>query len=126
MNSSTPKNLTEFAKVSQEIERISTSEEKTSQDKENPLDLEQFRKDLNESKRDNSVQVPTQLSWREMKALKKSKYFNIKDKYTTSYVLRNKKTGMVAELQASSATHASHLIGWRPRQIEVLDVINKN
>jgi len=38
-----------------------------------------------------------------------------------TYVIRNKKTGKIAEIRAASPVHACGLIGWRPRHTVVLE-----
>jgi hypothetical protein len=66
---------------------------------------------------------PAPLTWKEAKALKRSKYASTvaeNDKFTKNYVIRNKQTNQVVELRAASSIHACNLIGWKPRKVEVL------
>jgi len=61
------------------------------------------------------------LSEDEMKRLKNNGYRqDLGDESWKTYVIRNKKSGKIAEIRAASAVHASNLIGWRPRHIEVI------
>jgi len=62
------------------------------------------------------------LTFKEMKALKKSNYEKIEEekKFKTTFVLKNKKTNQVAEIRAASSFHACSLIGWRPNKVIVL------
>jgi hypothetical protein len=67
-------------------------------------------------------EAPTMVSWKEMKALKKSKYDEKSLKYNKVYVIRNKITGMIVELRAASSLQAANFIGWRPRHTVVVKV----
>ena len=62
-----------------------------------------------------------EVSYKEIKALKQAKYETISKNFKTIYVIRNKKNGMIVELRAASMTHAANLIGWRPRQVELIE-----
>ena len=59
---------------------------------------------------------------KDTKALKASRYGDIKDKFNKTFVLENRKTGMVVELRAASSTHACKLINWRPNNAKLIDV----
>jgi hypothetical protein len=69
-------------------------------------------------------QETVNLTRNDFKALMRTKYFELKDKYKKAYILKNKKTGVVAEIQASSATHACSFIGWRPKNVTIIDTVN--
>lgn len=76
---------------------------------------------------DNSLEkevIP--ITYREMKRLRGNGYEKIKDKFTKSFVLRNKKTNQIVELSASTAAHACNLIGWRNRFVEVIETKDKS
>jgi len=64
---------------------------------------------------------PNPLTRREMKYLKRSRYLETKDspQYKT-FVLFNKKTGQMVELNAASSFHACKTIGWKPNQVRVI------
>ena len=73
----------------------------------------------------NMPAEPPPLTWKEAKALKKSKYATEianNEKYTKMYIIRNKRTNQVVELRARDGLHAACIIGWRPRHVRVLDV----
>ena len=75
--------------------------------------------------KDTSEDEPAPLTWKEAKALKRSRYEEKaakNDKYTKMYIIRNKRTNQIVELRAASSLHAANIIGWKPRKIEVLDV----
>jgi hypothetical protein len=55
--------------------------------------------------------------------LNSSGYGKIKERFNRAFVLRNIKTGMVVELRAASSTHACTMIGWRPNNVRLLNVI---
>ena len=65
------------------------------------------------------------LSKKEITTLKRSKYEEEVKKYDVSYVIQNKKTGMVVEMKAASEVHACKMIGWRPKNCKLLEVIKK-
>ena len=65
-------------------------------------------------------QTPS-LTWKEMKALKKSRYHEIFDKFDHSYVLKNKRTGQIVEIRAASSFHACNIIGWRKNKVVILE-----
>jgi len=60
-------------------------------------------------------EAPAVLGWRETKALRKNGYNEKSSQYTKSFVIKNKRTGMIVELRAASAYQAANFIGWRPR-----------
>jgi CxxC motif-containing protein len=70
------------------------------------------------------VASPPPLTWKEAKALKKSKYAKKKDNYDKAFIIRNVKTGQIVELNALNAFQAAGYIGWRPRHVETLEVID--
>jgi len=59
--------------------------------------------------------APIVLSNKEMKSLISSKYEQKAPLYKKSFVIKNKRTGMIVELRAVSAVHAANFIGWKPR-----------
>lgn len=77
------------------------------------------RKKSKKKKKDEEVEVP--LTWREGRALKKAKYDKIASKFNTAFVLKNKKTGQVAEVRAASSFHACNIIGWKPNKVKVIE-----
>jgi len=75
-----------------------------------------------ESPKPEPVQPPP-LGYKEMRALKKSRYEeDILDnpKCIKSFILKNKKTGQIVELKAFSSFHACNVIGWKPNKVIVL------
>ncbi|MFA5313520.1 MAG: hypothetical protein WC375_09440 [Methanomassiliicoccales archaeon] len=61
------------------------------------------------------------LSWKEIHALKKSKYYKVSQEFSDVFVLKNKKSGMVVEMKAATSFHAASMIGWKPKQVIVLE-----
>jgi hypothetical protein len=59
------------------------------------------------------------LGIRDIKALKRNKYDDVKNNFNQVFVLKHK-TGKIAQLQAASDAHACTLIGWRPRQCKLI------
>ena len=110
----TPINTTEFAD-----ESTSTS---TGITEDTALDIQKFKEGIEDQAPDENAPPP--LTWKEGKALKKAKYTKIKDNFDTAYILQNKKTLQVAEIQASSSYHACTMIGWKPNQTKVIDIVN--
>jgi hypothetical protein len=66
---------------------------------------------------------PIPLTWKESKALKKSKYDEKQHKYDQTFVIQHKRTGQIVGLKALNACMAAGFIGWRLRHIRVLEVI---
>lgn len=62
------------------------------------------------------------LNENEMKRLKNSGYGKdtARESWKT-YVIRNKRSGKIAELRAASPLHAAKMIGWRRRHVTVLE-----
>lgn len=120
----TEKNEKELAKVSEALEAyISKGDDvvddvSSSRGESAP---QAFRKSIAEM--EEEVQHAT-VSAKEMKALKRSRYDKIAEKFQFAYVLRNKKNGLVVEIRAASSTHACNIVGWRPRHVEVIEVID--
>lgn len=67
------------------------------------------------------MQVPP-ITSREIKYLKRARYDKIHDKFKNAYVLLNKRTGQIAEINAASSMHACNIIGWKPNKVKVLEV----
>ena len=66
------------------------------------------------------IQQPPPLTRKEAKALKRSDYDKIAEKFNTSYVLKNTKTGQIVEIRAASSFHACNIIGWKPNRVKIL------
>ncbi len=107
-----PRNITEYSTMKQEETTINLSE---------PTNIPDIPKT---TVSDEEQQVPVELTRNDYKSLKHTKYFELKDKYNTAFILKNKKTGAVAAIQASSSVHACSFIGWRPKNVTVIDTIN--
>lgn len=60
---------------------------------------------------------------KDLRNLKRNKYEAVRDVSSQAYIIRNKKTGQIVEIRALSAFHACNLIGWRPKNCKVVDVI---
>lgn len=62
------------------------------------------------------------LTYKEMKSLQKSRYEDIakNPKFKKTYLLRNNKTGQMAEIRASSSFHACNIIGWKANKVTVI------
>jgi len=73
----------------------------------------------------NVQQPQPRLSKKEIYALKQSKYNEKVDSFENSYVIMNKKTGMIVEMKASSPMHACTMIGWRVKNCKLMDTIVK-
>lgn len=80
--------------------------------------------DINETTNVSEAQdqfQPNPLTRREMKYLKKNRYFDIKDNPSyKDFILFNKKTGQMVEIKASSSFHACKIIGWKPNQVTLI------
>lgn len=80
-----------------------------------------FKKSIAEAEEEQ--QQPT-ISIKDIKALKRSNYSKIADKFQFAYVIKNKKTGLVVEIRAASSVHACNIIGWRPKQVKLIEIID--
>lgn len=132
-----PTNTTEFAKnnssntdtdyveksVEECLSKLSISQIEPVRNPE--IDIQKFKQSLAhkhgpDCDHDN---IPP-LTWKDVKSLKKSRYFEIKDKYKIAYVLQNKRTKQIAEIQAASSIQACNIIGWKPNRTKIIDTIN--
>ena len=66
------------------------------------------------------VHAPS-VGYKEFCALKKAKYMTTSMKYNKLFVLRKVKTDQVVELRAASAYQACKMIGWKPRQVRLVE-----
>jgi hypothetical protein len=64
------------------------------------------------------------LTLKEFKSLKKHKYQEKSSNYKKSFILKNVKTGKIVEIKADTSYQASKMIGWKPKQSKVLQVID--
>lgn len=62
------------------------------------------------------------LSKKEVANLKRNGYEQAMRMFKETFVILNKKTGMVVEMKAASSTHACNMIGWRPKNCKVMKV----
>ena len=94
------------------------------------VDLGNFNKDESEEPKygGNGLFEHPELTEKELKSLKKHKYNEIKHKCDHVYTMQNKKNGRIVELRGLSALHACNMIGWRLRQVQILNEyrISKN
>jgi len=70
---------------------------------------------------EEEMQVPP-ITWKEIRNLKRSNYDKVRNKYKKAFVLLNKRTGQIAEINAASSYQACNMIGWKPRKCRVLEV----
>lgn len=142
-----PKTITEFSKAKKELlqkEEFHSTDEMTTEEKEawedgskssnsskhsdaiknseiDPVDMRKFNKSLNAMEKPEG---PPPITWREIRALKKARYFETKDNFEVAYVLKNKKTKQIAEIQAATSYQACKIIGWKPKQVKVIETVN--
>jgi hypothetical protein len=122
-----------LGKKKTEIEEAEEKEAKIikAAEKENPEDVkivtqapkevsEEEAKDTEPSQEDSKEEIPP-LTYKEMKALKKSRYEKIASKFNKAYVLKNKRTGQIVEIRAINAFHACNIIGWKKNKVKVLE-----
>jgi hypothetical protein len=64
------------------------------------------------------------ISKREIAALKRARYDKIQNKFRYGFVIQNMKNGLVVEIRATSAFHACNIIGWRPKNTRVIEIID--
>ena len=57
----------------------------------------------------------------EIRALRRSKYDEIANKFDKIFTLSHK-SGKIVEIRAASSVHACKIIGWRPRHVKVVEV----
>jgi len=79
-------------------------------------------KDSQEESQEDS-QEPAPLTYKEAKALKKSRYetdIANNPKFKKVYVIRNKKTNQIVEVRAASSCHACNIMGWKPNKVQLL------
>jgi len=97
-------------------------------DKEKIVDeVDEAIEEVKEEQEANTAEISNQeisqtpsLTYKEMKALKRSRYHEIFEKFDTSYVLENKKTGQIVEIRAASSLHACNIIGWKKNKVRIL------
>jgi len=131
MEDKDPKNVTEFSeKESVSSSNVSSEETTTIAAPKNTIDMQKFRRNLatqaaeKQNEEEGGEEGPPPLTWKEIKSLKRNRYFDIKDKFDKAFVLQNKRTDQIAEIQAASSYHACKIIGWKSNRTKVIDVIN--
>ena len=98
--------------------KISDGEENATVESEDEVVLDSQRLKEQKEKQESEVNA---VSWREMKALKRAKYDKIAPKCDKSYLLHNKKLGMMVEIRGFSSVHACNMVGWKPRHVKVIE-----
>jgi len=114
-----PTNTTELAGQSTSTANVQSSSITSTPAPKNTIDLQKFKQSL-AAQEDEQPQA--QITWKEIKALKRSRYFEKKDNFPKAYLLKHKRTGAIAEVQGASSVHACGFIGWKPRHVTVLEV----
>lgn len=71
---------------------------------------------------DVKKEEPPPLGYKEMRSLKRARYEYIMNdpKYKKAYLLKNKKTGQMAEIRAASSFHACNIIGWKVNRVHLI------
>ena len=100
---------------------IATEDGATSSTEEMDTTMFSAKKQKDESKTEPKVEY--YLSKKEINNLKRNRYNDVLKKFPNAYVIQNKKTGVIVEMKAATAMHACTMIGWRPRQCKVIEVI---
>jgi len=77
-------------------------------------------KEHKENKEEDLQAAP--ITWKEIKALNKSRYDQIRTKFKKTFIIANKRTGQIVEISAASSIHACKIIGWKSRKVRVLEV----
>jgi len=90
------------------------------QPKENHVCDENCKHEKPEEKEEEKEEVPP-LTMREMKYLKRARYGEIAGKFNKAFVLKNRRTGQIAEIRAVSSFHACNIIGWKPNRVVLLE-----
>lgn len=57
---------------------------------------------------------------KEIKNLKKNNYKKDKSENKQKFVIQNKRTGKIVEIEANSPLEAVRLVGWRPRHSRLI------
>ena len=115
----------ELAKVSEELTSMVTQEpsDTTTTSSRGEEEPKPFNKSIAEME---EKAAEPQITMKEIKALKRARYDKIAEKFQFAYVIKNKMTGLVVEIRAASTVHAAKIIGWRPRHVELFEVLDKN
>lgn len=88
-------------------------------------DTNKINKVVANANQEQQEQKQVYLTKRDIANLKRNGYNEAIRKYKQSFVILNKKTGMVVEMKAASSTHACNMIGWRINNCKLLDVIEE-
>lgn len=126
------KKAEKLVEIGKEIEKTIISNASTSNNEKKIIDLsvsssrgesepQAFKKSIAEMEEE---QKQPSITMKELKALKRSRYNEIADKYQYAYVLKNKKTGLIVEIKAVSSIHACNIIGWRPKNTQLIEIID--
>jgi hypothetical protein len=100
---------------------ISFPVEVSEESKEN-MDVVITPKDSKDSKEEEKPEIPP-LTYKEMKYLKRSRYETDvmnNPKFKKAYLLKNIRTGQMAEIRAASSFHACNIIGWKVNRVVVM------
>jgi hypothetical protein len=84
-----------------------------------PKDSRDSKDDSKETKKE---EIPP-LTYKEMKYLKRSRYETDvmnNPKFKKAYLLKNIRTGQMAEIRAASSFHACNIIGWKANRVNVI------
>ena len=70
------------------------------------------------------MQPNNETDFYEQNNLRKNRYSQSES--NNKFVIKNKKHGKIAEINAKSVIHACGLLGWRPRHCKVMSVKGEN
>lgn len=122
----TPEDSKDLGQIGKELDQMASSGDQgydgpSSSSSRGESDPQLFKKSIAEM--EEAQHQPT-LSIKEFRALKRAKYDKIADNFQYAYVIKNKKTGVIVEVRAATSLHACNIIGWRPRHVQLIEVID--
>ncbi len=100
-----PLNISEFSQKMDELDKSADT-----------VALDGMEAKMSESEYKKSVRA----RFKDARSLKKSRYEKNREKYKTTYIIRNIVTKSIAEIRAASSFHACKTIGWKPNQTRLM------
>lgn len=78
------------------------------------------KKRINKELKEKQRQLDISNTAAETKALNKSNYGGVKDSKPYVFIVRNKRSGKISQVNAVSSVEAASFLGWRPRHTQVI------
>lgn len=118
-----PKEESDKKEAKTEVKTEVVSEENTKETEvkvRTDITAEDIKEQIESVPKEETIIIPP-IGPREVRALNRNNYEKVSQNFDRLFLIQNKKTQQIVELRAASSVHACNLIGWRSKNVTVLE-----